>query len=54
MRPRASRARSSESGQGQVGKSVEARMTSPSRGLGHMWKAASCKQAANSGDRRKL
>ena len=54
MRPRASRARSSESGQGQVGNSVEARMTSPWRGLGHIWKAESCRHAANSGDCRTL
>ena len=34
--PRASRANSSESGQGQVGSLVEDSMTSPWRGLGHM------------------
>ena len=54
MRPKASRAKSSESGQGQVGSLVEANITSPWCGLGHMWKAASCKHAASSGDRRKL
>ena len=35
-RPKASKARSSRSGQGQVGSRVEASMISPRQGLGHM------------------